>query len=146
MNIALILFLLAISYLPVYAHPGRLNEKGCHRVMEDWQYADGRTLKAGTEHCHRGLGIMALDGKEMLQDNADVGRSVKEIKQQARDNACMKAALEVLIDYEKIMSHGKGGDVILLREIDAIHKRTKAVLKECDVVRPTKNSEQKKKR
>jgi len=50
------LFALCAGVLPIQAgaHPGRLDEKGCHKVWKDWQSQDGKRLyKSGTRHCHR---------------------------------------------------------------------------------------------
>lgn len=113
------------------AHPGRLDDKGCHEVTEDWEYSGGRTLKAGTEHCHRSLGAMPLDGKEMLQDHADPGKSLKEIKTQARREACLKSSLAVLREVERVMTRAREGDLILVREFVAVGKRAGEITKEC---------------
>jgi len=70
------LLILAFLLFPVVGltHPGRLNSEGCHNVHKDWEYKDGRVVKAGTYHCHRPLGKMRLDGKEALQDPNDPGK------------------------------------------------------------------------
>lgn len=44
----------AILPVQVSAHPGRLDQKGCHKVWKDWRSTDGKRLyKAGTRHCHK---------------------------------------------------------------------------------------------
>lgn len=63
--------LLAVSATGVsdaQSHPGRLNKEGCHQVHTEFRYKDGRVAKVGETHCHRLLGEMKLDGKEVLQD------------------------------------------------------------------------------
>lgn len=67
----ILLALLVLGAVRVEAHPGRLDERGCHEVRHDFQYSDGRVAKKGDAHCHRVLGIGAgvrLDGTESLQD------------------------------------------------------------------------------
>lgn len=74
--LALAAVLIAVSLVVfgavrVDAHPGRLDERGCHEVRRDFQYSDGRVARQGTRHCHRVLGIgdgVTLDGTESLQD------------------------------------------------------------------------------
>ena len=60
--------LLLFAAAPADAPPGRPGKDGCHDVHQDFEYKDGRTVKAGSRHCHRLLGEMTLDGKEHLQD------------------------------------------------------------------------------
>lgn len=59
------------------AHPGQVNEQGCHRNTKEWKYKSGKVLNAGTEHCHRGLGKMRFDGKELIENPSDRGSEVK---------------------------------------------------------------------
>lgn len=125
------LFLSASPAMVGAGSPRRLDDKGCHEVTEDWEYSGGRTLKAGTEHCHRSLGAMPLDGKEMLQDHADPGKSLKEIKTQARREACLKSSLAVLREVERVMTRAREGDLILVREFVAVGKRAGEITKEC---------------
>ena len=122
---------LLLPFAFLHAHPGRLDDKGCHKVTEDWQYEDGRVLKAGTEHCHRGLGAMPLDGKEMLQDHADPGKSSKDIKAQARREACLKSSLAVLREVERVMARAQQYDVILHKDFVAVGKRAGKITREC---------------
>lgn len=130
---AILAFLLfTVRPEPVEGHPGRLDKNGCHEVTEDWQYESGKVLKAGTEHCHRGLGAMQLDGKEMLQDHADPGKSVREIKSQARREACLKASLDVLRDVERTMIMARAGEMILTKDFVAVGKRAGNIIKECE--------------
>lgn len=73
--------LVALCSLPAaHAHPGRLDDKNCHRVTEDWKYESGKVLKAGTQHCHGKLNDTPLDGKQLLEDPQDQGRAVKQKK------------------------------------------------------------------
>ena len=51
------------------AHPGRLDATGCHDVHKDFTYKSGAVAKAGQRHCHRALGDLKLDGKEVLEDD-----------------------------------------------------------------------------
>lgn len=60
-------FLLVGIVATAQAHPGRLDAEGCHRVHEDFKYANGRLVRVGERHCHRLLGDMKLDGVERLQ-------------------------------------------------------------------------------
>lgn len=55
------------------AHPGRLNQDGCHNVRKDFTYKSGKVVRKGDYHCHRLLvGKPAvLDGKEVLADRGD---------------------------------------------------------------------------
>jgi hypothetical protein len=64
----LVLALLLCMAAPVAAHPGRLDAEDCHQAHQDFEYRDGRIVKAGERHCHRLLGDMKLDGQEHLQD------------------------------------------------------------------------------
>jgi hypothetical protein len=50
------------------AHPGKTDKDGCHKVAKDYKYnVSKKVLKAGTTHCHGGMGKMRL-GKEILED------------------------------------------------------------------------------
>lgn len=55
------------------AHPGRLNQDGCHTVRKDFIYKSGKVVRKGEYHCHRLLiGKPAvLDGSEVLADRGD---------------------------------------------------------------------------
>lgn len=68
MGQALTLLLLLGFALPAWAHPGRLDAEGCHHVHTRFVAKDGTVFEPGTEHCHRKLGQMKLDGRERLQD------------------------------------------------------------------------------
>jgi hypothetical protein len=68
------------------AHPGRLNDDGCHQVHKDWKYKNGKVLKAGSMHCHRGLGKMKLDGSELLEDPKDPGEEAEKKTPRERNN------------------------------------------------------------
>jgi hypothetical protein len=61
-----------------YGHPGGLDNDDCHVVQQDWKYKSGKVLKQGTRHCHSPLNAMALDGRQLLEDPEDKGKSVKE--------------------------------------------------------------------
>ena len=52
------------------AHPGRLDETGCHNVATKFIYQSGKVAEVGTRHCHRSLGEMRFDGEEVLQDES----------------------------------------------------------------------------
>lgn len=67
--LSLTLLLLLVLVGPAAAHPGRLDEHGCHHVHVRWVAKDGTVFEPGTEHCHRKLGEMKLDGRERLQDD-----------------------------------------------------------------------------
>mgnify|MGYP001570173108 CR=1 FL=1 len=69
----LALILLVFLPLSVLAHPGRLNEDGCHHVRKDFTYKSGKVVRKGEYHCHRLLvGKPAvLDGSEVLGDKGD---------------------------------------------------------------------------
>lgn len=72
--VALILAAMAL------AHPGRLDDKNCHRVKEDWRYESGKVLKKGAYHCHGKLNDMPLDGTQLLEDPSDRGAPVRKQK------------------------------------------------------------------
>lgn len=76
------LVLLVSGY--AFAHPGRLDEKNCHRVTEDWKYKSGKILKAGTYHCHGKLNDMLLDGRNILEDPNDKGEPARSPKKEKR--------------------------------------------------------------
>ena len=70
-HVALVAFLL-FAATSVAAHPGRLDQDGCHRVHATFTYRSGKVEPAGTMHCHRKLtDRLRLDGREILWDNAD---------------------------------------------------------------------------
>lgn len=51
-------------------HPGRTDERGCHKVSRTWTSKDGqRTYLAGTTHCHR-VGEVIL-GKDEIRVEED---------------------------------------------------------------------------
>jgi hypothetical protein len=77
-NSVLAIILALIWPVLAYAHPGRLDEDGCHEVHEDYEYDSGKVLKKGTHHCHRPLDKMRLDGKEQLDDPKDQGITTKD--------------------------------------------------------------------
>jgi hypothetical protein len=56
--------------LPATAHPGRLDNKGCHRVVTRYEHKSGKVDEPGTEHCHNSKTgePITLDGKEQLAD------------------------------------------------------------------------------
>src|SRR5262245_1016480 len=63
-----------------FSHPGKTDAEGCHRVTKDYKYIGSKkTIKAGTTHCHGGLGKMKL-GKEILEDPYDAAEEVKPPK------------------------------------------------------------------
>src|SRR5262245_6231179 len=64
----------------VFSHPGKTDKDGCHKVAKDYKYIGSKkVLKAGTTHCHGGLGKMRL-GKEILEDPYDAAEEVKPPK------------------------------------------------------------------
>src|SRR5262249_54159833 len=68
-------FLLPFAFAS--AHPGATDAKGCHKVTRDYQYIGSKKiLKAGTTHCHAGIGKMKL-GSEVLEDPYDAAEEVK---------------------------------------------------------------------
>ena len=82
--IAGVVAILCATMLPqsLQAHPGRLDEKGCHKVWQDWKSADGkRVYKAGTRHCHR-----VSDEVRLGQDEIRVEESPEPL-QRGRDRA-----------------------------------------------------------
>ena len=74
----IVFVLMALAPGALHAHPGRLDESGCHQVRERYEYNSGKVLEPGTHHCHRPLGKMRLDGKEMLHDPSDQGIPTKD--------------------------------------------------------------------
>jgi hypothetical protein len=83
----LIFILVILSAAAAEAHPGRLDRDGCHHVTKDFRYKDGSIAKAGTYHCHRGLGAMKLDGKESLAGPDADGEEIETppAKEKAKD-------------------------------------------------------------
>jgi hypothetical protein len=67
-TIITVLVSVLIASATVYGHPGALNDENCHRVQSDWEYKSGKTLKKDSYHCHGRLNDMALDGRNMLED------------------------------------------------------------------------------
>src|SRR5262245_5886513 len=78
---ALWLMVLALCHTPyAIGHPGKTDKDGCHKVTQDYKYIGSKkVLKAGTTHCHGGLGKMRL-GKEILEDPYDAAEEVKPAK------------------------------------------------------------------
>ena len=67
----------AILPLQAVAHPGRLDEKGCHKVWKDWRSKDGKRLyKAGTRHCHK-----VSDEVKLGQDTILVEEPTEKLEQ-----------------------------------------------------------------
>lgn len=62
------------------AHPGRLDDKGCHKVAKDYEYESGKILKAGTYHCHGKLNDTPLDGTQLLENPGEHGREIEQKK------------------------------------------------------------------
>ncbi len=60
--------LIAVAF--AYGHPGALDDSNCHRVQQDYKYKDGKLLKKGSQHCHGRLNDLALDGRNMLEDES----------------------------------------------------------------------------
>ena len=78
LGLSLSFILLPLSFS--FAHPGAVDKDGCHKVTKDYKYTGStKVLKAGTTHCHAGVGKMRL-GKEMLGDPNDSGTEVKPAK------------------------------------------------------------------
>jgi hypothetical protein len=71
-----------IAAAVVHAHPGALNDENCHRVQSDWEYKSGKTLKKDSYHCHGRLNDMALDGRNMLEDQDKPVNGAKSKKAQ----------------------------------------------------------------
>lgn len=61
----------------VMAHPGRLDKQGCHHVHTRYVDQDSRTYEVGTYHCHRRLGEMKLDGREILLPDDEAVRQTE---------------------------------------------------------------------
>lgn len=83
------------------AHPGRLDEQGCHRVLKDFHYVSGKVAKKWTEHCHRHIGkwsvadkqSMKLDGKEVLMGPGEVDApqtAGERHRDEARQSECIR--------------------------------------------------------
>ena len=55
------------------AHPGRLDEDGCHHVRKAFIYQSGKVVRPGEYHCHRAaIGKpFKLDGTEVLLERKD---------------------------------------------------------------------------
>ena len=70
--IRLVVLLLLLA-APAGAHPGRLDQTGCHTVRHDYRYkSSGEVLPAGSRHCHRRLDQgMKADGSERLRDEGE---------------------------------------------------------------------------
>lgn len=60
-----------------YAHPGRLDADGCHHTRKEFRYETGEVIPANTYHCHRALGRLKLDSREMLQESDARGDEVE---------------------------------------------------------------------
>lgn len=62
--------ILALIVLPglAHAHPGGLDASGCHKVTANYRYTSGAVVKKGDYHCHRKVGEIRFDGKEVLRD------------------------------------------------------------------------------
>ena len=65
----LLLIVLTFWTSNALAHSGRIDKDGCHRVSADYKYESGKVSKQGTRHCHRPIGKMKLDGREMLLED-----------------------------------------------------------------------------
>ena len=82
--VAVLMATLIVGLFPRFAdaHPGRLDERGCHKVWKDWQSQDGkRVYKAGTRHCHR------VSDEVRLGQDAIVVEEHFELLQKGRDRA-----------------------------------------------------------
>ena len=73
----LLLCAFIVPSVPAMAHPGRLNEDGCHFVRRDFVYKSGKVMRKGEYHCHRGLvgKPIILDGHEVLAERGDEHRN-----------------------------------------------------------------------
>lgn len=67
-----------------YAHPGRLDAQGCHHTRKDFRYETGEVISADTYHCHRPLGMLKLDSREVLQEPDARGEEVEPRPQEVR--------------------------------------------------------------
>ena len=61
-----------------YGHPGALNDENCHRVQQDYKYQSGKVLKKGSYHCHGRLNDLALDGRNMIEDEKGEKKESKD--------------------------------------------------------------------
>ncbi|HAM57416.1 MAG TPA: hypothetical protein DCQ64_19180 [Candidatus Rokubacteria bacterium] len=79
-RIFIVIMLLVFSVVSASAHPGRLDEDGCHHVRKNFVYSSGRVVLKGDYHCHRLLvGKPAtLDGREVLGERGDEHAEDKE--------------------------------------------------------------------
>jgi hypothetical protein len=70
LSLCLTLRLGAVAVSPEFAdaHPGRTDAQGCHWVRAPFRYADGRIVPQGQHHCHRPLGQLKLDNREVLTE------------------------------------------------------------------------------
>ena len=73
------------------AHPGRLDQTGCHTVRKDFTYKSGKVVRRGEVHCHRLLTgerlkpAIILDGREVLMDSRrDIERDEDDDKEESR--------------------------------------------------------------
>src|SRR5262245_3424778 len=71
---------LLLPFAFAYAHPGATDKNGCHKVTQDYKYpGTKKVLKAGTTHCHAGLGQMKL-GSTVLENPKQPGTTEKPQK------------------------------------------------------------------
>ena len=66
-----VVWLLTLRIGAVAAHPGGLDAQGCHWTRSPFRYTDGRVVRQGSHHCHRPLGMLQLDGRELLTEPKD---------------------------------------------------------------------------
>ena len=71
----LVLLLLLLIPWPSWAHPGRLDQTGCHTVRKPggFTYKSGKVAPEGQYHCHRALvgKPIVLDGLEGVGERGD---------------------------------------------------------------------------
>jgi hypothetical protein len=73
---AVVLFALIAAV--AYGHPGALDDSNCHRVQQDYKYQSGKVLKNGSYHCHGRLNDLALDGRNMIEDEKGEKKESKD--------------------------------------------------------------------
>jgi hypothetical protein len=73
---AVVLFALIAAV--AYGHPGALDDSNCHRVQQDYKYQSGKVLKKGSYHCHGRLNDLALDGRNMIEDEKGEKKESKD--------------------------------------------------------------------
>ncbi len=73
-----ILVSILIAVTLSYGHPGALDDSNCHYVKQDYKYHSGKVLKKGSYHCHGRLNDLALDGRNMIEDEKGEKKESKD--------------------------------------------------------------------